>query len=136
MPAISPSQAGRLARLVYVRSYMDTNIWRIETSALGAPASSARAVAISSTRRDEIAQFSLDRRHRFVDCRNRLLDEHPRLIQVHAAAPGDDRVRVERRRALCSNCATARIATRRPRLTCDGFDQMRSRGRESTIVGR
>jgi dipeptidyl aminopeptidase/acylaminoacyl peptidase len=52
-------QPGRLA---YVRNYADTNIWRIEPSAPGVPASSLPAVAISSTRRDEVAQFSPDGR--------------------------------------------------------------------------
>jgi Tol biopolymer transport system component len=60
MPAVSRPESGRKGRLVYVRSYADMNIWRIETPAPGAPASSPPAVAISSTRRDELAQLSPD----------------------------------------------------------------------------
>jgi len=57
MPAVS----ARSARLVYVRSFRDMNIWRIETTAPGAPASvTPSRTAISSTRRDELAQFSPD----------------------------------------------------------------------------
>ena len=62
MPIVSRPQPGRPARLVYVRSFTDTNIWRIETSAPGAPASSGPVVSISSTRPDRFAQFSPDGR--------------------------------------------------------------------------
>ena len=56
-----PTVSARSARLVYVRSFQDMNIWRIETSAPGAPASSSPSrTAISSTRREELAQFSPD----------------------------------------------------------------------------
>ena len=58
MPVVSRAEPGRPARLVYVRSYLDTNIWRVETSAPGATASSPPLVAISSTRADNIPQFS------------------------------------------------------------------------------
>ena len=51
MPVVSRPQPGRPPRLVYVRSFADLNIWRVETSAPGAPASSPPVVAISSTRR-------------------------------------------------------------------------------------
>ena len=47
------------ARLVYVRSFADTNIWRVETESPGAPATSPPVVAIASTRRDAIAGISL-----------------------------------------------------------------------------
>ena len=50
MPVVSRPQPGRPPRLVYVRSFADDNIWRIETSALGATASSPPVVSISSTR--------------------------------------------------------------------------------------
>ncbi len=62
MPAVSRPQPGRYPRLVYVRSSEDRNIWRIETSTVGAPVSSPPAVFISSTRSDENPQFSLDGR--------------------------------------------------------------------------
>jgi len=62
MPVVSRPQPGRPARLVYARSFSDWNIWRIETSAPGAPASSPLVAAISSTRMDNIAQFSPDGR--------------------------------------------------------------------------
>jgi serine/threonine protein kinase len=62
MPVISRSQAGQPARLVYVRSFSDTNIWRIGTSGAGAPSSSPPTVAISSTRSDTNPQLSPDGR--------------------------------------------------------------------------
>jgi Tol biopolymer transport system component len=62
MPAVSLPQSGRPARLVYVRSFTDTNIWRVETSAVGAPAWSPPGVSISSTRLDVNPQFSPDGR--------------------------------------------------------------------------
>jgi Tol biopolymer transport system component/tRNA A-37 threonylcarbamoyl transferase component Bud32 len=62
MPVVSRPQPGRPARLVYARSFSDWNIWRVETSAPGAPASSPPIVAISSTRLDNIPQFSPDGR--------------------------------------------------------------------------
>jgi Tol biopolymer transport system component/tRNA A-37 threonylcarbamoyl transferase component Bud32 len=60
MPTVSLAQSGRPARLVYVRSFQDTNIWRIDAPAAGAPSSSPPVLTISSTRRDELAQFSPD----------------------------------------------------------------------------
>jgi Tol biopolymer transport system component len=60
MPAVWRPQPLQPGRLVYVRSFTDTNIWRIETSAPGAPASMPPVLAISSTRRDELPQFSPD----------------------------------------------------------------------------
>jgi Tol biopolymer transport system component len=62
MPAFSRPQPGRPPRLVYVRRSEDLNIWRVETSAVGAPASSPNVVAISSTRLDWNPQFSPDGR--------------------------------------------------------------------------
>ena len=62
MPVVSRPQPGRPQRLVYVRMFADFNIWRIETSAPGAPSSSPAVVAISSTRIDCNAQFSIDGR--------------------------------------------------------------------------
>src|SRR2546428_360073 len=53
---------GRPSRLVYVRSFADANIWRLDTSAPGAPASSPPLIAISSTREDYHPQFSPDGR--------------------------------------------------------------------------
>jgi Tol biopolymer transport system component len=61
-PVISRSQPGRPSRLVYVRSFTDFNIWRVATSAPGAPSSLPPAVAISSTRSDGMPQFSPDGR--------------------------------------------------------------------------
>jgi len=63
MPVVSRPQAGLPSRLVYVRSFSDLNIWRIETAAAGAPATEPPVVAISSTRRENIPQFSPDGQH-------------------------------------------------------------------------
>jgi Tol biopolymer transport system component len=63
MPALSRAQPGRPTRLVYVRSLIDLNIWRVETSASGVPASSPATVSISSTRTDFTPAFSPDGRH-------------------------------------------------------------------------
>jgi hypothetical protein len=57
----------RSPRLVYVRSFSDLNIWRVETSASGAPPLSPPVASISSTREDNNAQFSPDARR--VACR-------------------------------------------------------------------
>ena len=62
MPVVSRPQPGRPSRLVYVRSFQDFNIWRVETSAPGAPASSPPVVSISSTRGDGMPQLSPDGR--------------------------------------------------------------------------
>ena len=62
MPVVSGPQPGRPPRLVYVRSFEDVNIWRIETAVPGVQASSPPVVAISSTRWDRNAQFSPDGR--------------------------------------------------------------------------
>ena len=60
MPAVSRPQPDRPSRLVYVRSFADANIWRIETPGPGVPASSPPVAAISSTRREGIPQLSDD----------------------------------------------------------------------------
>ncbi|MGD0670033.1 MAG: protein kinase [Bryobacteraceae bacterium] len=63
MPVVSRPQPARPSRLVYVRGieYL-RNIWRVETSAPGAPASSPPIAAIVSTRGDGNPQFSPDGR--------------------------------------------------------------------------
>ena len=62
---------GRPSRLVYVRSFQDTNIWRVETSASGAPASTPPVISISSTRRDSTPHLSPNgRRMAFVSDRS------------------------------------------------------------------
>ena len=59
-PAISrPRPDGRL-RLVYVRTFGDTNIWRVDTTAAGLPPSSAPRTAIASTRADHLPALSPD----------------------------------------------------------------------------
>ena len=60
MPSVSRAQPGRPARLAYVRSFYDANIWRLDAPNPRAPSSARAAVAIASTRRDVLAQFSPD----------------------------------------------------------------------------
>ena len=60
MPAISPGNGGSAAKLAYVRSFADTNIWRIDTSEVGVPSPSPPVIAITSTRQDGNPQFSPD----------------------------------------------------------------------------
>jgi serine/threonine protein kinase len=62
MPVVSRPRASETPRLVYVRSSLDLNIWRVETPAPGAPASSPPAVAVSSTRNEYLGCFSPDGR--------------------------------------------------------------------------
>jgi Tol biopolymer transport system component len=62
MPTVSRAQPGQSSRLVYVRSFQDFNIWRIDASNADASALSARAVAIASTRVDQTPSFSPDGR--------------------------------------------------------------------------
>jgi eukaryotic-like serine/threonine-protein kinase len=62
MPVVSQPQAGRPPHLVYVRSFMDGNIWRIETSAPGLAASTPPVVSVASTRLDAMPQLSPDGR--------------------------------------------------------------------------
>ena len=61
-PVVSGLTPERSARLAYVRSYNDSNIWRVDVSSSGTPASSAPKVAISSTRLDAIAHVAPDGR--------------------------------------------------------------------------
>jgi eukaryotic-like serine/threonine-protein kinase len=62
MPSLSRPQGGRPARLVYVRSFTDENIWRIDTPAVGAAASALPVVTIASTKADIHPQLSPDGR--------------------------------------------------------------------------
>ena len=62
MPVVSRSQAGRLPRLLYVRSFEDSNIWRVDAAEPGHAARSAPVMAISSTRRDFNPRLSPDGR--------------------------------------------------------------------------
>ena len=62
MPVVSGPQRRQPPRLAYVRSFQDSNIWRIETSRPGAPASARPVVAVSSSRRDSTPQLSPDGR--------------------------------------------------------------------------
>lgn len=69
MPAVSRPPPGRQPRLVYVRSFADMNIWRVETSD-GATTSPRPVVSISSTRGEWMPDFSPDG-HRMVFVSNR-----------------------------------------------------------------
>lgn len=60
MPVVSRPQPDVTARLAYIRSFTDANIWRIETAGPGVPATSPPVVAISSTRLERIPEFSPD----------------------------------------------------------------------------
>jgi Tol biopolymer transport system component/predicted Ser/Thr protein kinase len=62
MPVVSPPGPGRLTRLVYVHSFQDTNIHRVEIASPGALASTPPAVSIASTRQDSMPQLSPDGR--------------------------------------------------------------------------
>ena len=62
MPVVSRPQAGAPARLIYVRSFADTNIWRLDTPGAGIPATSPPVIAISSTRGDFVPDLSPDGR--------------------------------------------------------------------------
>ena len=62
MLVVSRPQPRRSSGLVYVRSSTDFNIWRLDTSAPGTTASSPPVVSISSTRADDMPQFSPDGR--------------------------------------------------------------------------
>jgi serine/threonine protein kinase len=61
-PVVSRPQPGRPSRLVYVRSFQDYNVWRIDSPVAGSPASSPPVLSISSTRQDADAQISPDGR--------------------------------------------------------------------------
>lgn len=62
MPTVSRPRPDQSVRLVYARSFTDENIWRIDTSAPGAPSSSAPVPAIASTRSDIHPRISPDGR--------------------------------------------------------------------------
>lgn len=62
MPTLSRPRPGGSARLVYVRSFTDENIWRVDTSGVGAAAGSPPVVAIASTKADMHPQISPDGR--------------------------------------------------------------------------
>src|SRR5262245_25794807 len=58
-PVVSRAPAGR-QRMVYVHSFADGNLWRVDTSAAGVPASSSPVAAIVSTRFDHLPSLSPD----------------------------------------------------------------------------
>jgi Tol biopolymer transport system component len=58
-PVVAQTPGGK-QRLVYIRSFADTNIWRVDTPAAGAPAPSPPVVAIASTRGDHLPAVSPD----------------------------------------------------------------------------
>lgn len=62
MPVVSRAQEGKPPRLVYVRSFVDTNIWRIETAGPGRPSTTAPVQAIASTKHEYHCEFSPDGR--------------------------------------------------------------------------
>ena len=64
------ARPGQPTRLVYVRSFSDTNIWRVQTSSAGVATSLPPVVAIASTRRDDIPSFSRDGRVTFLSNRS------------------------------------------------------------------
>ena len=61
-PVVSLAQAGARPRLVYVRSFSNVNLWRVDMLAPGGAAASAPRPAISSTRTAGSPQFSPDGR--------------------------------------------------------------------------
>lgn len=99
-PAISRSQPGKPARLVYVRSSADTNIWRIQTSAPGAPSSSAPMMAISSTKHEYHCALSPDgRRVAFTSTRSG-------DAEIWVSDPdGSNEIQLTSMRAQDTNCA-------------------------------
>lgn len=62
MATISRVASGSAATLAYVRSSVDTNIWRIDAGQIGTRSSTRPAIAISSTRQDGNPQLSPDGR--------------------------------------------------------------------------
>ena len=60
MPVLTRAPSGASMRLVYVRNWTDANIWRLNMTAAGTPASSSPVRAISSTMLDQNPQFSPD----------------------------------------------------------------------------
>src|SRR5688572_27954388 len=64
-----------LSRLVYVRRFLESNIWRLESSAAGSPSSAPPDVATSSTRVDDYPLFSPDgHRIAFASARSRNME--------------------------------------------------------------
>jgi Tol biopolymer transport system component/predicted Ser/Thr protein kinase len=61
-PTVSRARSGQPGRLAYVRSFSDTNVWRVETAASGVPPTTAPAPLVSSTLRDDIPHVSADGR--------------------------------------------------------------------------
>jgi eukaryotic-like serine/threonine-protein kinase len=59
-PSISRSAADGRVRLVYVRIFSDSNIWRVDTTAAGVPSAAEPRRAISSTRADHLPALSPD----------------------------------------------------------------------------
>ena len=53
---------GGARRLVDVRSFADTNVWRVDTARPGAPAASPPAAALASTRSDLTPSLTPDGR--------------------------------------------------------------------------
>ncbi len=62
-PIVSNRRADGTSRLAYVRSYTDTNIWKVEIAAPGVPATTPPTLAVSSTRGDFLANVSPDGGH-------------------------------------------------------------------------
>ena len=60
MPVVSRPAPGRAARLVYVRSFADHNIWRVDAPVAGAAVAAPPFAAITSTRREGTPAFSPD----------------------------------------------------------------------------
>jgi Tol biopolymer transport system component len=60
MPVLARAPSGESMRLVYVRNWTDANIWRLNMTAPGTPASSSPVRSISSTMLDQHPQFSPD----------------------------------------------------------------------------
>ena len=58
-PVVSSGRDGR-QRLVYVRSFADTNVWRVDVAAAGGSASAPPLRAVASTRVDTTADVSPD----------------------------------------------------------------------------
>jgi serine/threonine protein kinase len=63
MPTFSRAQPGYAPRLIYVHTYSDGNIWRLDAAAPGVPASSPPVLAVSSTKYDGMPALSPDGRH-------------------------------------------------------------------------
>jgi Tol biopolymer transport system component len=60
MPIVSQARGGTPARLIYVRSFTDENIWRLDLPDVGTPSASPPTRAVASTKADIHPQFSPD----------------------------------------------------------------------------